>query len=262
MIALKMKALFRDKPVGFPEHCPDGSPMKPLTQALLDRRATSHFKPDPVPEEYLEAILQFGAQAPSGYNLQPWRFIVVRDKENRRRLRKAAFDQEKAGEAPVVIIAFAIRDDWKNYIDAIVQEGVRRGVGKPEMIPKIKQQASDFLEHKIPQPVWLSRHTMIAVTTMMLVAETYGLDTAPMEGFDPEAVKREFGLPDDAEVIALLAIGFVKEPDKPYGGRLALEEIVHDERYGQRWNGTDTGPPGREMSEKIDQKASETLQPA
>ena len=257
-----MKALFRDKPAGFPEHCPDGSPMKPLTQALLDRRATTHFKPDPVPDEYLEAVLQFGAQAPSGYNLQPWRFIVVRDKENRERLKKAAYNQEKVGEAPVIIVAFGLRGDWKNYIDAIFQEGVRRGFGKPEMIPKLKQQASDFLEHGIPQSIWLNRHTTIAVTTMMLVAETYGLDTAPMEGFDPEAVRRECGLPDNAEVVALLGIGFVKEPDKPYGGRLALEEFVFNERYGERWDGKNNGAPGKETTEKIDRKAREMLQPA
>jgi nitroreductase len=257
-----MKALFRDKPADFPERCPDGKPMKPLTQVLLDRRATSHFKPDPVPEEYLEPILQFGAQAPSGYNLQPWHFVVVREKENRERLKKAAYNQEKVGEAPVVIIAFAIHEDWKNYIDAIFQEGVRRGFGKPDMVPKIKQQASDFLEHGIPQPVWLNRHTMIAFTTMMLMAETYGLDTAPMEGFDPEAVKREFNLPDDAEVVALMAIGFAKELDKPYAGRLALDEFVFNERYGQRWNGKSSGPPGKDISEQIDRKASETLQPA
>jgi nitroreductase len=87
-----MKTLFREKPAAFPEHCPDGKPTKPLTQALLDRRATSHFKPNPVPEEYLEAILQFGTQAPSGY-LQPWRFVVVREKENRARLKKVAYNR-------------------------------------------------------------------------------------------------------------------------------------------------------------------------
>jgi hypothetical protein len=70
---------------------------------------------------------------------------------------------------------------------------------------------------------------------MMLVAESYGLDTAPMEGFDPGAVIKEFGLPKESEVIALLAIGFAKEPDKAYGGRLALAEIVYREKYGQNW---------------------------
>ena len=254
--------MFRDKPAAFPQRCPDGRALKPLTQVMLDRRATSHFKPDPVPEEYIEAILELGTQAPSGYNLQPWRFVVVRDKENRERLKRVAYNQEKVGEAPVIIIAFAIRDDWKNYIDAIFEEGARRGFGTPDMVPQIIRQASGFLEKGISQPLWLNRHTMIAVTAMMLLAETYGLDTAPMEGFDPEAVKAEFYLPANAEVIALLAIGFVKEPDKAYAGRLALEEFVYDERYGRRWNGKNGGAPGKEMSEKIDRKASEKLQPA
>ena len=93
-----------------PETMPDGTPLKPLSRVILDRRATSHFKPDPVPQEYLNAILQLASQAPSGYDLQPWRFIVVKDEQNRRRLQKAAMNQAKVGEAPVVIIA--IGDDY------------------------------------------------------------------------------------------------------------------------------------------------------
>jgi nitroreductase len=89
---------------------------------------------------------------------------------------------------------------------------------------------TQFLNH-FPAAIWINRHVMIAVTTMMLIAEAYGLDTAPMEGFDPDAVKREFSFPVEAEVVALLAIGFAKEPDKAYGGRLALEEFVHWEKY-------------------------------
>ena len=81
---------------------------------------------------------------------------------------------------------------------------------------------------------------MIAVTAMLLVAEAYGVDTAPMEGFDPEAVKREFSLPNEAEIVALLALGFAQPPDKVYGGRPALKETVHLERYGQPW----VGEPG------------------
>ncbi|HEU5395786.1 MAG TPA: nitroreductase family protein, partial [Verrucomicrobiae bacterium] len=119
-----------DKPAGFPAAQVNGAPLKPLTQVLLERRATSHFKPDSVPEEYLEAILRFAAQAPSGYNLQPWHIIVVRDEANRKRLRECAMGQEKVAEAPVVLIFFGIRNEWKQKIDGIFQEGVRRGFGK------------------------------------------------------------------------------------------------------------------------------------
>ena len=71
--------------------------------------------------------------------------------------------------------------------------------------------------------------------TMMLVAEAYGFDTAPMEGFDPAGVKREFELPDEAEVCALLAIGRAAQPDKVYAGRFELDRIVYSERYGEKW---------------------------
>jgi nitroreductase len=228
-----------EQPNKYPTVQVNGAPLKPLTQVLLERRATMHFKSDPVPDEYIEAILRFGAQAPSGYNLQPWRFLVIRDAANRQRLRRAAMDQAKVSEAPVVIVAFAVPGEWKTQIDAIFAEGVRRGLGKAEEINEEKKAASEFLD-SFPPPVWLNRHTMIAVTTMMLVAEAYGFDTAPMEGFDPEAVKREFGLPAQAEVVALLAIGLASPPDKGYGGRLLLEEFVHVERYGSQW--TNTGP--------------------
>jgi nitroreductase len=98
--------MMSEKPLSIPTTPPDGSPLKPITQILLDRRATMRFKPDEVvPDECLDAILSLGAQAPSGYNQQPWRFIVVRDEENRRRLRRAAMNQAKVSEAPIVIIA-------------------------------------------------------------------------------------------------------------------------------------------------------------
>jgi len=226
----------QDKPARFPTAQVNGAPLKPITEVLLDRRATRRFKPDPVPEDYLEAILQFAAQAPSGFNLQPWRFIVVREPQNRKRLQQAAMNQAKVAEAPVVIIAFSINDEWRKFIKKIFKEAALRGAGRLEDVEEMTATATDFLD-KLPADVWLNRHTMIAVTTMMLVAETYGLDTAPMEGFDPEAVKKEFGLPLEAEVIALLAIGFADRPDKSYPGRFSLDFIACAERYNRPWPG-------------------------
>jgi nitroreductase len=223
-----------DQPRSLSTTQPGGAPTKPLPQVLLERRATGHFLPDPVPKEYLDAILKLAAQAPSGYNLQPWRFIVVQDEDNRKRLQKAAFNQPKVAEAPVVVIAVGMKEDWKRTAGEVFQEGAQRGAGKLENVDKYKQSALDFL-NTLPMDVWVNRHTMIAFTTMMLVAEAYGFDTAPMEGFDAAAVKREFGIPDEAEVVALLAIGKAKPPDKPYTGRFALDRIVSSERYGISW---------------------------
>jgi len=225
----------KDKPTNYPTAQPGGEPLKPITQVLLERRATNHFTDEEVPEEYLNAILKFGTQAPSGYNLQPWRFIVVRDKDNRQRLQKVAFNQPKVAEAPVVIICFGMKEEWKERASEVFREGAERGAGNIKTWEQARDGAVQALTNMQKMDVWLNRHVMIAVTTLMLVAEAYGFDTAPMEGFDAAGVKREFGLPDEAEVCALLAIGRAASPEKPYPGRFELDRIIYSERYGEKW---------------------------
>ena len=220
-----------EKPTDFPRRRADGGELRPLPDLLLHRRATRSFKPDPVPDEYLRAILALGTQSPSGYNLQPWRFIVVREAASRQRLMRAAFNQPKVGEAPVVVIALGVKNEWKALAEEVFREGARRGSGSREW-QKYLESAMGFLGTQAMN-AWVTKHTMIAFTTMMYVAEAYGIDTAPMEGFDAAAVKREFAIPDEAEVVALLAIGYSQGEDKPYGGRFELPRVIIEERYGQ-----------------------------
>ncbi|HVT79730.1 MAG TPA: nitroreductase family protein [Phycisphaerae bacterium] len=227
--------LMHDKPLNLPGVRPDNHDLKPLPQLILDRRATQSFLPDPVPPEYLEAILHLAAQAPSGYNLQPWRFIVVQNAANKQRLQKAARNQGKISEAPVVIITIGLKQESRDSIRDVLEEGARRGAGNPAEIDQRAKGAVELLD-RITMPVWVSRHVMVAFTTMMLAAKAYGFDTAPMEGFDPDAVRREFDIPADAEVIALLALGKRRGPDKVYPGRYGLDHLVSRERYGQPWH--------------------------
>lgn len=233
-----------EPPTSFPATQPDGSPLKPITRVLLERRATISFASDEVPDDVLETILRFGAQAPSGYNLQPWRFIVVRDRQNRERLQRVAFNQAKIGEAPVVIIGVGLKESWRKEAERIFREGARRGAGRLEEVEQRVAQAVKALEQERAD-VWVTRQTAIALTTMMLVAEAYGFDTVFMEGFDAEGVRREFGLPPDAEVVGLLAIGRMRGEEKPYPGRLPLHEVVFKERFGEPWTEAKRSPERR-----------------
>ena len=226
--------MLTDKPTDIPRARPDGSPLKPINEVLLERRATNKFTDEEVPGEVLDAVLRLGAQAPSGYNFQPWRFIVVRDAENRRRLQQVAFNQPKVAQAPVVIIAVGMKEEWKETADEVLREGARRGAGSPDKVEQARQGAVQFISG-LDTALWVNRHTMIAVTAMMLVAESYGYDTAPMEGFDAAGVKREFGVPEEGEIVCLLAVGRAAEPDKPYTGRFPVERIAFAERFGEPW---------------------------
>jgi len=87
---------------------------KPLSQAIKERRATPSFEDVPIHNADLEKIIRAGLEAPSGYNLQPWRFVVVRDREQKKKLRQAAFGQQKVEEASVVIVACGDPLGWKD----------------------------------------------------------------------------------------------------------------------------------------------------
>lgn len=208
--------------------------VKAFNEIVRERRATRHFEDVAVPDAVIQSILEAGAQAPSGYNIQPWRFLVVRDPANRARLRKASFDQQKITEASAVIIAFAPRKAWKETLDEVFAESVRRGALPAEGLEARKKQAVQSIE-ALTLPVWLNRHVMIAFTFMMIAAEANGWDTAPMEGFQPDEVRRAFNLPADSEVIALLAIGRAAQPDSIHPGRLGLDRIAFSEDFRTPW---------------------------
>jgi nitroreductase len=64
------------------------NPERLPSEAIAERRATPSFDSSPIPDKVTSAIVRAGIEAPSGFNLQPWRFIVVRDAEQKRRCAK------------------------------------------------------------------------------------------------------------------------------------------------------------------------------
>src|SRR5258708_40156443 len=87
---------------------------KPFSEALKERRATNSFEDVPIHDADLEKIIRAGLEAPSGYNIQPWRFVVVRDPEQKKKLRQAPFGQPKVEQASAVIVACGDPMGWKD----------------------------------------------------------------------------------------------------------------------------------------------------
>lgn len=216
---------------------------KLLSQAIKERRATSSFEDVPIHSADLEKIIRAGLEAPSGYNLQPWRFIAVRDREQKKKLRAAAFGQAKVEEASAVIVACGDPEGWENGdLEEMIRLAGENGFGGEQEHNRARAAVTGFLGSspgKIAglEPsfaVWANRHTMIALTTMMWAAETLGYDTAPMEGFEEDKVKALLKIPDRVRVVALLGIGRRKGADKPYGGRFDITRTVFAEEWGKK----------------------------
>jgi nitroreductase len=210
------------------------SAQKSLSQAVRDRRATPSFDGEPIPASDLRQILDAGLHAPSGYNMQPWRFVVVQHPEQRKRLRAASYNQAKVEEASAVIVACGDRDGWRKDLDEMLRLG--RAGGMPESYAAqaaatVPNYLSSFSDEQMIG--WLNKHVAIATTTMMWMAEVLGYDTAPMEGFEQQMVCETLRLPMSYWVVALLAIGKLKGPDKFNGGRFDMSHTVFGEEYGK-----------------------------
>ena len=207
---------------------------KSLTQAIRDRRATPSFDGAPIPPEDLQKILSAGLSAPSGYNIQPWRFVVVQSPEQKKRLRGASYNQAKVEEASAVIVACGDADGWRKDVDLMIQMG-REG-GMPEgYAAQARSSLTNFLSGFSTDQMhgWLNKMVMIAFTHMMLMAEVMGYDTAPMEGFEQSRVHEVLRLPMSYWAVALLAIGHANGPDKYNGGRFDMSHSVFSEEFGK-----------------------------
>lgn len=215
---------------------------KPLSEAIRERRATPSFEKVPIHSIDLEKIIRAGLFAPSAYNLQPWRFVVVREREHKQKLRAAAFNQAKVEQASAVIVACGDPLGWKDGdLEEVIHLGKQHGYVNDERAPRMRVAVTGLLggtpgkagglEPAID--LWVNRHVMIAFTTMMWTAETLGYDTAPMEGFEEDKVKAALNIPERLRVVALLAIGRRKGPDKPFGGRFKPERVVFADEWGR-----------------------------
>ena len=207
---------------------------KSLAAAIEGRRSTPSFDSAPIPPEDLRQILEAGLSAPSGYNMQPWRFVVVQTAEGKRKLRAASYNQAKVEEASAVIVACGDMDGWRKDLPDVLDMG-RKG-GMPESYAAQAQvSVSGYLSSFTPDQmkIWLNKQVTIAYTYMMLMAEVLGYDTAPMEGFEQDKIHEALRLPLSFWAVALLAVGHCKGPDKFHGGRFPVSHSVFAEEYGK-----------------------------
>ncbi|MFZ0690288.1 MAG: nitroreductase family protein [Acidobacteriaceae bacterium] len=205
---------------------------KPLSEVIEQRRDTPSFDGKPIADADLKKILEAGLKMPSGFNLQPWRFVVVRTPELQRKLRAACFNQANVEEASVVIVACGDKDGWRSDMEEMIRMGRERGMTE-NYAEAALVSIPEFMGSHPNLTAWLNRHVMIAFTAMMLMAETLGYDTASTEGFESEKVCQALNLPISYEVVSLLGIGRLRGPDKYDGGRFSMQRTVFDGEYGK-----------------------------
>ena len=200
---------------------------------IESRRAVNFFDPTkPVSQEQLRELIELAAKVPSSYNLQPWNVIAVTDPEKKKALRQVAWNQPKVEEAPVVLIVLADRDGWKPgnpTLERNFDEFVKAGLFKPEQREWFLG-ACNTLYGQSPeqQQAFACKNTGFFAMALMFVARELGLHSHPMDGFDHEAVRELFRIPNNYWIPLLLAVGHFDQTKTllPPKWRKNYEEIV------------------------------------
>ncbi len=175
-----------------------------VAEALKNRRSYRDFSAEPVDARELAEILELVATAPSAWNLQPWRFVVITDPETKEALKGAAFGQKQVTGAPVVVALYTDMVDALEKVDDVLHPGM-----PAEAKEGYKKNILGSFERMTPdqRDQWGKAQGNIALGYLLLLLELHGFASSPMLGFDPPAVRKILGLPDHAEIPALVAIG-------------------------------------------------------
>lgn len=167
-----------------------------IYQAFESRRSVREYREDPILDDVLKRIMTAASLAPSAENSQEYKFIIVRDKNKRKALSKAANGQKFVATAPMIIAAVSLNPETV------------MSCGTPQY------------------PVDVA----IAVDHITLAAVEEGLGTCWIGAFNQDEVKNILNIPEQYRVVVLLTIGVPYEEPSPKS-RKSLAELVCKEEF-------------------------------
>ncbi|MCD1259112.1 nitroreductase family protein [Paenibacillus athensensis] len=182
-----------------------------------------------LPKEHLEQILTAASQAPSSWNLQHWKFLVIEDQANKEKLLPIAFGQKQIAESSAVIAVLGDLQANLN-LEPVFGPLVEAGFLKPEIKEGLSGQVNGAYKNPQVARDEAIRNASLASMQLMLAAKALGYDTCPMGGYDPVRFVSEFNVPERYLPIMLITVGVAATPARG-SGRLSLDQVVVKESF-------------------------------
>jgi nitroreductase len=201
---------------------------------IQDRRSIRQYAKDPVSEEHLEMILEAARQAPSGENAQPWRFIVVKDEATRKELGAIA-----GGGSGRRFTAEYVTKQMQARFESLEDEEKKKAIFEKLTSGRVSAFLADAPVSIVVcgrKDVWdLPYDTSAAIENMLLMVTALDLGAcwviAPaIDIRDEERLKDLLGVPEEAKVVSIIAVGHPTRPHRPRP-RLPLNELVFNEKW-------------------------------
>lgn len=188
--------------------------MSQLDQIVLQRKAVRVYDPSfVISKEEIDSLLSLASRAPSLNNLQPWRVIVVQNKELQKELRAIGNNQVQIEESSAVIAILGDTEAYKN-VENIFNQNVKEGYVPQEIANRsIQNTLAGFPSIPVEIQKQIAAYDAGAFAMQfMLLAKDRGYDTVTMAGFDKEQFAKRFDLPENIFPITLIAVGKALAP--------------------------------------------------
>jgi nitroreductase len=198
-----------------------------VLEAIAERRSIQTFDPHHrLPAEHAERLLELARLSPTAFNLQHYRFVVVRDPALRRELRAASYDQAQVTDASLLVIVCGDLKAWQKRPDRYWSHVPERTRGA-----LVSSIAEFYAGREQLERDECMRSCGIAAQTLMLAARGLGYESCPMDGYDDERVAALIRLPDDHLISMFVAVGKPLRPAHPRGGKLPRDEVIIENRF-------------------------------
>jgi nitroreductase len=198
-----------------------------IFDAIEQRRSVKHYDPTfQMPPEDERRLMELALLSPTSFNIQNWRFVIIRDPALKKQVRAAAFNQAQIEEAQLTIAVCADLNAWDKQPERYWCNAPEKTRGF--LVPMI---GNVYRGREQLQRDEAMRSIGIASQTLMLAAKALGYDSGALVGFEPDKVAKLINLPTDHVVGILLVIGKrIKDP-QARGGQLPYEEVVIENAF-------------------------------
>ncbi|MFC0529826.1 nitroreductase family protein [Phytohabitans kaempferiae] len=185
---------------------------------MAARRSVRHFSAEPVPLEVVEEAVRAAATAPSGANLQPWRFVIVTDPERKRRLRRAAEAEE---------LEFYSRRAPQEWLRAVAPMGTDWQKPFLETAPVVIVVFEVHQGPRTPKPYYVKESVGIAVGVLITALHLSGLVTLPHTPSPMKFLNEVCERPDEERACVVMPVGYpADEVNVPRLTRKPLAEVL------------------------------------
>ena len=198
-----------------------------ISEAIETRRSIKHYDASHVMSENdLNELIRLTKLAPSSFNMQNYRILVIRDGELRKDIRTAAWDQAQVTDASVLFIMCA---DLRAHLEdpSVYWSHAPREVQDilgPMIKPFYEGRDQLIRDEAI-------RSSALAGMTLMLAARELGYDSCPMIGFDAAKVAELVNLPPDHIISFMIPVGKASKPAWDRGERLPDSRVVIHDKF-------------------------------